>query len=151
MEPLLQERAWLAAATDGPAAGIAYLEQLRELRTATYGVDSQRVEESTSDLAAAHAQAGRWPEAAKLYLKTIDISTRRTWAFGLEHVQRLDSVAMDFVHHFVHDGDAQTALELNQRALERAAGFNLSEELKRDILKHREEIRALQKPSGAAQ
>ncbi|HXB70822.1 MAG TPA: tetratricopeptide repeat protein [Candidatus Acidoferrales bacterium] len=118
MEPVLQERAWLAGATGGPAASIAYLEQLRELRASTYGANSEQVEQGTRDLAAANAQAGRWPDAAKLYLKTIDISTRRTWAFGYEHVQLLDSIAMHFVHH----GDAHAALELNQRALDRAAG-----------------------------
>jgi len=59
MEPVLQERAWLAAATDGPAAGIPYLEQLKALRASIYGAGSRPVEEANRDLAEANAKAGR--------------------------------------------------------------------------------------------
>jgi hypothetical protein len=41
MEPVLQERAWLAIATTGQAAGIGYLEQLRTLRISIYGAQRQ--------------------------------------------------------------------------------------------------------------
>jgi hypothetical protein len=59
MEPLLQERAWLASTTDGQAAGIPYLEQLKALRASIYGVRSPQVEETNRDLAEANAKAGR--------------------------------------------------------------------------------------------
>jgi tetratricopeptide (TPR) repeat protein len=59
MEPVLQERAWLAGATDGQAASIPYLEQLRDLRASIYGVHSRQVEQTTHDLAAAKAKAGQ--------------------------------------------------------------------------------------------
>jgi len=112
LEPVLQERAWLAAAMDGEAAGIRSLERLRDLRAAIYGDNSRQVEQATLDLAAAHARAAAWPAAAKLYLKAVDISTHRTGAFGPEYVQRLDSIATEFLHH----GDKETALALTQRA-----------------------------------
>jgi len=112
MEPVLQERAWLAAAMDGEAAGIRSLDRLRDLRASIYGDNSRQVEQATLDLAAAHARAGAWPAAAKLYLKAVDISTHRTGAFGPEYMQRLDSIATEFLHH----GDRETALALNQRA-----------------------------------
>ena len=38
MEPVIQERAWLAAATAGQAASIAYLEQRRTIRISIYGI-----------------------------------------------------------------------------------------------------------------
>ncbi len=53
MEPVLQERAWLAAATAGQAAGIPYLEQLRVLRVSIYGIQSQKVEQTDHDIAEA--------------------------------------------------------------------------------------------------
>jgi tetratricopeptide (TPR) repeat protein len=58
MEPVLQERVWLEAPT-GEAASIPYLEQLRALRVAIYGEGSREVEQTTHDLAAANAKAGR--------------------------------------------------------------------------------------------
>lgn len=57
MEPVIQERAWLAAATGGQGAGIPYLEQLRTLRVSIYGVRSQQVERTDRDIA--EAWAGR--------------------------------------------------------------------------------------------
>jgi hypothetical protein len=138
MEPVIQERAWLSAAGNGEAAGIRYLEQLRDLRASTYGVNSRQVEQATLDLAATHAGTGGWPAAAILYLKAIDISTHRTGAFGDEHVRLLDSTAMAFFRH----GDPKTALALNQRAIEHASGFISSDELRQSIEKHGEEIRA---------
>jgi hypothetical protein len=140
MEPVLQERAWLAAATDGEAAGIPYLEQLRDLRASIYGDNSRQVEQATLDLAAAHARAAGWPAAARLYLKTIDIATHRTGASGYEYVDCLDSIAMHFFHH----GDTETALALNQRAIDHASGIILSDELRHNLEKHREEIRSRQ-------
>jgi hypothetical protein len=59
MEPVLEERARLAGATDGQAARIPYLEQLRDLRTSIYGVHSRQVEQTTHDLVAAKAKAGQ--------------------------------------------------------------------------------------------
>lgn len=138
MEGVVQERAWLAAATDGEAAGIPYLEQLRDLRASIYGDNSRQVEQSTLDLAAAHARAADWPGAASLYLKAVDISTRRTGAFGPEYVYLLDSTAMHFLHH----GDTETALALNQRAFDHAGGLVNSEVLRQSLEIHREEIRS---------
>jgi hypothetical protein len=46
MEPILEERAWLAESTAGKAAGIPYQEQLRDLRAAIYGAHSRQVEET---------------------------------------------------------------------------------------------------------
>ena len=140
MDGVLQERAWSVAAASGEAASLAFLEQLRELRASIYGASSQQVETTTRELAAANARAGPWPEAAKLYLKAVDISARRTAAFGSEHVELLDSVAMEFFHH----GDAQTALELNQRASEHAAGFADAAPLQQDLENHRKIIRGPQ-------
>ena len=137
MEGVLQERAWCVAAASGEAASLAYLEQLRELRVSIYGVDSQQVEMSTRELAAANARAGRWTEAAKLYLKTADISAHRTAGFGAEHVELLDSVAMEFFHH----GDRETALALNRRATEHAAGFTDADRLRRNLESHLKAIR----------
>jgi hypothetical protein len=57
MEPVLQERAWLAIATTGQAAGIRYLEQLRTLRISIYGAQSRQVEQTTSEIARANAKA----------------------------------------------------------------------------------------------
>jgi hypothetical protein len=57
MEPLIQERAWLAAATAGHAASIVYLEQLRTLRISIYGIKSRQVEQTNHDIA--EAKAGR--------------------------------------------------------------------------------------------
>lgn len=59
MEPVLQERAWLAAATRGEAASIPYPEQLRELRISVYGARSQEAEQNTLDIAKAKGQADR--------------------------------------------------------------------------------------------
>jgi hypothetical protein len=59
MEPVLQERASLAGATEGKAASIRYLEQLRDLRISIYGVHSRQVEQTTHDLAAAKAKGGQ--------------------------------------------------------------------------------------------
>jgi ketosteroid isomerase-like protein len=58
MEPVLQERVWLEAPT-GEAASIPYLEQLRALLVSIYGEGSREVEQTTHDLAAANAKAGR--------------------------------------------------------------------------------------------
>jgi len=55
MEPLIQERAWLAAATAGQDASIAYLEQLRTIRISIYGIKSQQVEQTHHDIAEATA------------------------------------------------------------------------------------------------
>jgi hypothetical protein len=57
MEPVIQERAWLAAATAGQAASIPYLEQLRTIRISIYGIQSQQVEQTNRDIA--DAKAGR--------------------------------------------------------------------------------------------
>ncbi|HEV3196265.1 MAG TPA: tetratricopeptide repeat protein [Bryobacteraceae bacterium] len=138
LETVLQERAWLQAARDGEAAGIPFLEQIRDLRASIYGDNSRQVEQATLDLAEAYARAGGWPSAAKLYLQAVDISTHRTGAFGDEHVRLLDSTAMGFFHH----GDKETALELNQRAIERASGLIGPGALKQGLLKHRGEILA---------
>jgi hypothetical protein len=137
MDGVLQERAWIVATAGGEAAGIAYFEQLRELMASIYGADSQQVEASTRELAAANARAGRWPEAAKWYLKAVDISARRTAAFGPEHVELLDSVAMEFFHH----GDAETAQALNRRASEHAAGLSDAASLQLDLENHLQVIR----------
>lgn len=59
MEPVLQERAWLATAMAGPAASIPYLEQLRAIRISIYGAHSRRVEETNHDLAEANGKASR--------------------------------------------------------------------------------------------
>lgn len=58
MEPVLQERAWLEAPA-GQAVSIPYLEQLRTLRMSIYGEGSRQVEQTTRDLAAANARAGK--------------------------------------------------------------------------------------------
>ena len=58
MEPVLQERVWLEAPA-GQAASIPYLAQLRALRVSIYGEGSRQVEETTHDLAAADAKAGK--------------------------------------------------------------------------------------------
>ncbi len=58
MEAVLQERAWLEAPA-GQAASIPYLEQLRALRVSIYGGGSRQVEQTTRDLAAAEAKAGK--------------------------------------------------------------------------------------------
>ena len=57
MEPVIQERAWLAAATAGQAASIPYLEQLRTVRISIYGIQSHQVEQTNRDIA--EAKAGR--------------------------------------------------------------------------------------------
>src|ERR1035441_9873094 len=93
---------------------------------------------STLDLAAAHERAADWPGAARLNLKAVDISTRRTGAFGHEYVNLLDSIAMHFLHH----GDTETALVLNQRAIDHARGLVNSDVLRQSLEKHREEIRS---------
>jgi tetratricopeptide (TPR) repeat protein len=136
MEPLLQERAWMAAA--GTAARIRGLEELRDFRASIYGSNSRPVEESTRDLAASHAESGEWHEAAKLYLDAADISARRTGGRGYEHVQLLDSIASEFAAH----GDPQMALVLNQHALELATGFPRVDELRQIVEKHRGEIQS---------
>jgi hypothetical protein len=59
IERVLQERAWLAAATNGPAASIPYLEQLRAVRVAIYGVQSRQAEQTIRDLLEANAAGGR--------------------------------------------------------------------------------------------
>jgi tetratricopeptide (TPR) repeat protein len=58
MEPVLQERVLLEAPA-GQAASIPYLEQLRALRVSIYGEGSRQVEETTHELVAATAKAGR--------------------------------------------------------------------------------------------
>ncbi len=58
MEPVLQERIWLEAPA-GQAASIPYLEQLRALRVSIYGEGSRQVEQTTHELTAANAKAGR--------------------------------------------------------------------------------------------
>ena len=57
MEPVIQERAWLAATTAGQAASIPYLEQLRAIRISNYGIQSHQVEQTDRDIA--EAKAGR--------------------------------------------------------------------------------------------
>lgn len=138
MEPLLQERAWLAEQTDGEGSGIPFLEQLRNLRGSIYGENSEQVEHSTMALAAAHASAGDWPGAAKLYFKGIDISSRRSGKRGYEFVALLDSVATAFFDH----GDNETALALNERALAHVSDFGRADDLKRILMQHREEIQS---------
>jgi tetratricopeptide (TPR) repeat protein len=134
MEPLLRERAWMAAA--GSAARIRGLEDLRDFRASVYGSNSRPVEDSTRDLAASYRESGQWQQAVKLYLNAADISARRTGGRGFEHVQLLDSIASEFAAH----GDLQIALALNQRALERATGFARADELRQIIEKHHAEI-----------
>jgi hypothetical protein len=58
MEPVLQERVWLEAPA-GQAASLPYLAQLRALRVSIYGEGSREVEQTTHDLSAANAKAGR--------------------------------------------------------------------------------------------
>jgi len=48
LKHVLQERPWLAAAMAGQAAGVPYLEQLRSVQTALYGVASRQVEQTTA-------------------------------------------------------------------------------------------------------
>lgn len=127
MEGVVQERAWLAAATDGDAPAP------RSMATV-----AGKWNKSTLDLAAAHERAADWPGAARLNLKAVDISTRRTGAFGHEYVNLLDSIAMHFLHH----GDTETALVLNQRAIDHARGLVNSDVLRQSLEKHREEIRS---------
>ena len=134
MEPLLRERAWMAAA--GSAARIRGLEDLRDFRASVYGSNSRPVEDSTRDLAVSYMESGQWQQAAKLYLNAADISARRTGGRGFEHVQLLDSIASEFAAH----SDLQMALALNQRALERATGFARADELRQIIQTHHAEI-----------
>jgi tetratricopeptide (TPR) repeat protein len=134
MEPLLRERAWMAAA--GSAARIRGLEDLRDFRASVYGGNSRPVEDSTRDLAASYRESGQWQQAVKLYLNAADISALRTGGRGFEHVQLLDSIASEFAAH----GDLQMALALNQRALERATGFARADELRQIIETHHAEI-----------
>jgi len=134
MEPLLRERAWMAAA--GSAARIRGLEDLRDFRASVYGSNSRPVEDSTRDLAVSYRESGQWQQAAKLYLNAADISARRTGGRGFEHVQLLDSIASEFAAH----SDLQMALALNQRALERATGFARADELRQIIQTHHAEI-----------
>jgi tetratricopeptide (TPR) repeat protein len=58
MEPVLRERAWLAAAGAGQAASVPYLEQLRAVQTSIYGAQSRQVEQTNRDLAEANRKAG---------------------------------------------------------------------------------------------
>jgi len=134
MEPLLRERAWMAAA--GSAARIRGLEDLRDFRASVYGSNSRPVEDSTRDLAVSYRESGQWQQAAKLYLNAADISARRTGGRGFEHVQLLDSIASEFAAH----SDLQMALALNQRALDRATGFARADELRQIIQTHHAEI-----------
>jgi tetratricopeptide (TPR) repeat protein len=134
MEPLLRERAWMAAT--GSAARIRGLEDLRNFRASVYGSNSRPVEDSTRDLAASYTESGQRQQAAKLYLDAADISARRTGGRGFEHVQLLDTIASEFAAQ----GDLQMALALNQRALERATGFARADELRQIIEKHHAEI-----------
>ncbi|HXJ40088.1 MAG TPA: hypothetical protein VNH18_12495 [Bryobacteraceae bacterium] len=59
MEPVLQERAWLAMATAGQGAGIPFLEQLRALRISIYGAMSQEVQQADRELSEAKAKAAQ--------------------------------------------------------------------------------------------
>lgn len=136
MEPLLRERAWMAAT--GSAARIRGLEDLRDFRASVYGSNSRPVEDSTRDLAASYRESGQWQQAVKLYLNAADISAHRTGGRGFEHVQLLDSIASEFAAH----GDLQMALALNQRALERATGFARADELRQIIQTHHAEIQS---------
>jgi hypothetical protein len=52
-------------------------------------------------------------------------------------VELLDSVAMEFFHH----GDAETALALNRRASEHAAGFADAASLQQNLENHLKVIR----------
>lgn len=133
-EPLLRERAWMAAA--GTPARVRGLADLRDFRASVYGSNSRPVEQSMCELATSYAEGGEWHEAAKLYLDAADISARRTGGRGYEHVQLLDSIASEFARH----SDPQMALALNQRALEMAAGFPRAEEFRQIVEKHRAEI-----------
>ena len=137
MEPVLQERAWMAVSA-GPAARFKALEELRDFRAAVYGSNSLPVEESTRELAASYAESGQWTGAAKLYMDIVDISARRTGGRGYEHVQLLNSIAREFHAH----GDREMALTLDQRALELATGFPRAEELQQLIQKDRGDIQA---------
>jgi tetratricopeptide (TPR) repeat protein len=137
MEPVLRERAWMAISL-GPAAHFKALEELRDFRAAIYGSNSWPVEESTRELATSYAESGQWKQAAKLYLDVVDISARRTGGLGYGHVQLLNSIAGDFHAH----GDCETALTLDQRALDLATGFPRAEELQQLIQKHRGEIQS---------
>ena len=137
MESLLQERA--SASTDeGLAASISRFEQLRDFRASFYGANSQKVEQSTRELAGLYAKLGRWPQAVTLYRKTIDISDHRNGGRGRDYVQLLDSIASECSSH----GDQRTALELNQQALQHAAGFYRAEDLRAILEKHRKEIQS---------
>jgi tetratricopeptide (TPR) repeat protein len=138
MDPVLQERAWMAI-SEGPAAHFKALEGLRDFRAAVYGSNSWPVEESTRELAASYADSGQWKRAAKQYLDVVDISARRTGGRGYQHVQLLNSIAREFHAH----GDYEMALTLDQRALDLATGFPRAEELQQLIQQHRGEIQSM--------
>lgn len=59
IEPVLQERAWLAAAMAGQAASLPYLEQLRAIRISIYGVRSRQVEQTNHEMTEANGKAVR--------------------------------------------------------------------------------------------
>jgi len=115
MEPVLRERAWMAA-SEGRAAHIRGLEELRDFRASVYGSNRRPVEDSARELAASYAEAGQWPQAARLYANAVEICARRTGGRGFEYVQLLDSIASEFATH----GDPEMASTLYQRALDRA-------------------------------
>jgi tetratricopeptide (TPR) repeat protein len=133
LESVLREEAMI---NENPAAVIAGLERMRDFQVSVFGANNQSVEATTVQLARSSNDSGDWEHARELYRAALKINAHRTGSRGGEYVQLLGAVSMEFFSHH----DYQTALELNQRALEACTGFVWADQTKDSLERRHQQI-----------
>jgi tetratricopeptide (TPR) repeat protein len=121
---------------ENPAAVTAALERLRDFQVSVFGAHHQSVEATTVQLAHSASDARDWEHAKELYRRALKINAHRTGSRGVEYVQLLSAVSMEFFSHH----DYQTALELNQRAMEACTGFVWADQTRRSLEQRHRQI-----------
>jgi hypothetical protein len=135
MESVLREEAMI---NQNPAAVMAGLKRMRDFQVSIFGANNQSVEATTVQMARSASDSEDWEHAKELYRTALQINAHRTGSRGGEYVQLLGTVSMEFFSHH----DYQTALALNQRALEACNGFMWADQTRSSLEQRHQQIAA---------
>jgi tetratricopeptide (TPR) repeat protein len=121
---------------ENSAAFMAALQRLLDFQISVFGANNQSVEATTVQLARFASDSEDWEHAKELYRTALKINAHRTGSRGGEYVQLLGTVSMEFFSHH----DYQTALALNQRALQACTGFVWADQTKDSLERRHQQI-----------
>jgi hypothetical protein len=133
MESVLREEAMI---NQNHAAVMAGLKRMRDFQVSVFGANNQNVETTTVQMARSASDAEDWERAKELYRGALKINAHRTGRRGGEYVRLLDTVSMEFFSHH----DYQTALALNQHALEACNGFVWADQTRNSLEQNHRQI-----------